>query len=101
MKKVNRTRFGKIYQKFLILEILPFAFYKNDCFLFLQRVSKGGRLFLKDNIVFIHNKLIFEESSTQIYEEDLENLKFSNFEIKNLDVTYFKFSMLDSLEQYL
>ena len=53
---VKRVQMGKIYQKFMILEILPFAFFRFECLIFFHRLSKGGRIFLKDNYKVINNK---------------------------------------------
>ena len=66
--------------KFLILEILSYVFYKNKCYHFLSNLSKGGRIYLKDNYRFINNKLILKYSKTsKISCGDLKNLNYSNF----------------------
>ena len=61
MESLKELRLGKIYQKFIILDIIKCSDYLDQTFDFLHALSKSGRRYLKLNYYYITNNLLNED----------------------------------------
>jgi hypothetical protein len=53
MEKSNMFRLGKIYQKFLLIQMLSDHYDLQESIKYLNDISKSSRQFLKDNYKYI------------------------------------------------
>ena len=57
IKMEPKLSLGKISKKFVILEILKYAFTRIECKHFLYQLNPYSQVYLKENVVYINRNL--------------------------------------------
>lgn len=98
MESGQKLRLGKIYQKFIILDILKVSLYLNETRFLLHSLSNNGRKYLKSNYTYIRNNLMSEES-TYIDLKDRSAILYLKYSEKYLNFSLVFFSKQKQLER--